>query len=69
MLMAVERALGLLGRHLVTRRFFGILTLIFSLISICFATPLFLPSFPVRVYRFRYLCAIGRLYFLKKIKF
>lgn len=58
--MALERALGLMGRSLVTQKFFGFLTLIFTFISIFFAAPIFLPNFPVCVYRFRYLCAIGR---------
>src|SRR5438105_3273345 len=59
LLMAMERALGLAGRHLVRFKYFGLLTLFFMIIPLLFAAPVFIPSFPVRVYRFRYLCAIG----------
>lgn len=60
MLMAMERALGLIGRHLVKPKNFAILSIVFFLASNCFAVPLFMTSFPVRVYHFRYLCAVGR---------
>ncbi|KAL3095402.1 hypothetical protein niasHS_007501 [Heterodera schachtii] len=58
-LMAMERALGLIGRHLVTVRFFGSLSVLFLVVPFCFAAPLFLHGFPVSIYPFRYLCAIG----------
>uniref|UniRef100_A0A915EN23 Uncharacterized protein n=1 Tax=Ditylenchus dipsaci TaxID=166011 RepID=A0A915EN23_9BILA len=57
--MAMERAIGLIGRHLVTSKHFTILSLIFTIASMCFASPAFLPNFYTHVYRFRYLCAIG----------
>lgn len=61
MLMAIERALGLIGRHLVKPKNFAILSFIFFIASNCFAIPLLLTNFPVRVYHSRFLCAVGRL--------
>ncbi|KAI1731917.1 7 transmembrane receptor (rhodopsin family) domain-containing protein [Ditylenchus destructor] len=60
-LMAIERALGLHGRHLVKARYYMILSLIFTAAACVLATPTFLPNFNTRVYRFRYLCAIGSM--------
>ncbi|CAK5078156.1 unnamed protein product [Meloidogyne enterolobii] len=58
-LIAMERALTLIRRHLVTRKIFGSLAILFMIIPICFATPLLIPGFQVSVFPYRYLCAIG----------
>uniref|UniRef100_A0A1I8B4A2 G_PROTEIN_RECEP_F1_2 domain-containing protein n=1 Tax=Meloidogyne hapla TaxID=6305 RepID=A0A1I8B4A2_MELHA len=55
----MERALSLIRRHLVTRRIFGSLAILFMIIPICFAAPLLISGFPVSVFTYRYLCAIG----------
>ncbi|KAI1725423.1 7 transmembrane receptor (rhodopsin family) domain-containing protein [Ditylenchus destructor] len=60
-LMAIERALGLHGRHLVKARYYMIISVIFTAAACALATPTFLPNFNTRVYRFRYLCAIGSM--------
>ncbi|KAF7632207.1 hypothetical protein Mgra_00008391 [Meloidogyne graminicola] len=58
-LIAMERALSLIRRHLVTRKIFGSLAIVFMIIPLCFASPLLISGFPVSIYVYRYLCAIG----------
>ncbi|CAD5220045.1 unnamed protein product [Bursaphelenchus xylophilus] len=61
MLMAVERALGLTtsGRLLLTRRYAICLSLLFTAISFCFASPALFKGFNVQPFPYRYICAIG----------